>query len=45
MFFKNLETGISEEPRMLGLVMIPGRHIVSIHLEQTCPVHEITTVV
>ncbi|CAH1997907.1 unnamed protein product [Acanthoscelides obtectus] len=23
----------NEEPRMLGLVMIPGKHIVSIHIE------------
>ncbi|XP_065215127.1 N-alpha-acetyltransferase 38, NatC auxiliary subunit [Planococcus citri] len=43
--FNTEKTGISEEPRMLGLVMIPGRHIISIHLEQACPVHEITTVV
>lgn len=25
----------SDEPRMLGLVMIPGRHIVSIHIDQS----------
>lgn len=24
---------INEEPRMLGLVMIPGKHIVSIHID------------
>ncbi|KAF5294246.1 hypothetical protein FQR65_LT10832 [Abscondita terminalis] len=24
----------SEEPRMLGLVMVPGKHIVSIHIDQ-----------
>lgn len=23
----------SEEPRMLGLVMVPGRHIISIHID------------
>ncbi|XKL62272.1 hypothetical protein PGB90_002105 [Kerria lacca] len=42
--FNTEKTGISEEPRLLGLVMIPGKHIVSVHLEQTCPVHETTTV-
>ncbi|KAK9497730.1 hypothetical protein O3M35_004398 [Rhynocoris fuscipes] len=25
--------GFSDEPRILGLVMVPGRHIVSMHLE------------
>lgn len=24
---------LNEEPRMLGLVMIPGKHIVSIHID------------
>lgn len=24
---------VNEEPRMLGLVMIPGKHIVSIHMD------------
>uniref|UniRef100_A0A146LJY8 LSM domain-containing protein 1-A n=2 Tax=Lygus hesperus TaxID=30085 RepID=A0A146LJY8_LYGHE len=27
--------GFSDEPRVLGLVMVPGRHIVSIHLDNT----------
>ncbi|GFG39017.1 hypothetical protein Cfor_12814 [Coptotermes formosanus] len=27
--------GVIEEPRVLGLVMVPGRHIVSIHLDDT----------
>lgn len=26
-------TMLNEEPRMLGLVMIPGKHIVSIHID------------
>ena len=25
----------SREPRMLGLAMIPGRHIISIHVDET----------
>lgn len=27
----------SEEPRVLGLVMVPGRHIVSIQIDDTTP--------
>ncbi|BES93794.1 Hypothetical protein NTJ_06603 [Nesidiocoris tenuis] len=27
--------GFNEEPRILGLVMVPGRHIVSIHLDNS----------
>jgi hypothetical protein len=27
------DNGVIEEPRVLGLVMVPGRHIVSIHLD------------
>lgn len=26
---------INEEPRMLGLVMIPGKHIVTIHIDSS----------
>lgn len=29
--------GETEEPRVLGLVMVPGRHIVSIQLDNTNP--------
>ncbi|XP_026730253.1 N-alpha-acetyltransferase 38-B, NatC auxiliary subunit [Trichoplusia ni] len=29
--------GETEEPRVLGLVMVPGRHIVSIQLDDTTP--------
>lgn len=29
------DSGITEEPRVLGLVMVPGKHIVSIHLDDT----------
>jgi hypothetical protein len=27
------DNGTIEEPRVLGLVMVPGRHIVSIHFD------------
>lgn len=26
-------SGSSEEPRLLGLVMVPGKHIVSVHID------------
>ena len=30
-----IESGVrKEEPRILGLAMVPGRHIVSIHVDQ-----------
>ncbi|XP_028157879.1 N-alpha-acetyltransferase 38-B, NatC auxiliary subunit [Ostrinia furnacalis] len=29
--------GEAEEPRVLGLVMVPGRHIVSIQIDDTAP--------
>lgn len=29
--------GETEEPRVLGLVMVPGRHIVSIEIDDTSP--------
>lgn len=29
--------GETEEPRTLGLVMVPGRHIVSIQIDDTTP--------
>ncbi|CAH0399987.1 unnamed protein product [Chilo suppressalis] len=29
--------GVAEEPRVLGLVMVPGRHIVSIQIDDTTP--------
>ncbi|XP_050344587.1 N-alpha-acetyltransferase 38, NatC auxiliary subunit [Nymphalis io] len=29
--------GETEEPRVLGLVMVPGRHIVSIQIDDTTP--------
>jgi len=30
-----IESGLrKEEPRILGLAMVPGRHIVSIHVDQ-----------
>jgi hypothetical protein len=31
--YKPEDNGVIEEPRVLGLVMVPGRHIVSIHLD------------
>lgn len=34
-FLKPEDNGVIEEPRVLGLVMVPGRHIVSIHLDDT----------
>ncbi|CAH2242670.1 jg8488 [Pararge aegeria aegeria] len=34
--------GETEEPRVLGLVMVPGRHIVSIQLDDTTPPPKIT---
>lgn len=37
------EGGGIEEPRVLGLVMVPGRHIVSIHLDDiTSQQHQLT---
>lgn len=35
-YLKNAE-GETEEPRVLGLVMVPGRHIVSIKIDDTTP--------
>lgn len=35
-YLKNAE-GETEEPRVLGLVMVPGRHIVSIQIDDTSP--------
>ncbi|XP_028038368.1 N-alpha-acetyltransferase 38, NatC auxiliary subunit [Bombyx mandarina] len=35
-YLKNNE-GETEEPRVLGLVMVPGRHIVSIQIDDTTP--------
>lgn len=35
-YLKN-SNGETEEPRVLGLVMVPGRHIVSIKLDDTTP--------
>ncbi|KDR21370.1 N-alpha-acetyltransferase 38, NatC auxiliary subunit [Zootermopsis nevadensis] len=32
-YLKPEDNGVIEEPRVLGLVMVPGRHIVSIHLD------------
>ncbi|PSN37456.1 N-alpha-acetyltransferase 38-B [Blattella germanica] len=32
-YLKPEDNGTIEEPRVLGLVMVPGRHIVSIHLD------------
>lgn len=29
----NKTKAVNEEPRMLGLVMIPGKHIVSVHID------------
>ncbi|KAJ9597671.1 hypothetical protein L9F63_011473 [Diploptera punctata] len=34
-YLKPEDVGVMEEPRILGLVMVPGRHIVSIHLDDT----------
>nr|AGM32436.1 LSM domain-containing protein 1-A-like protein [Coptotermes formosanus] len=34
-YLKPEDNGVIEEPRVLGLVMVPGRHIVSIHLDDT----------
>ncbi|KAJ0171007.1 hypothetical protein K1T71_013206 [Dendrolimus kikuchii] len=33
----NVILGETEEPRVLGLVMVPGRHIVSIQIDDTTP--------
>ncbi|CAG9100667.1 hypothetical protein JYU34_013578 [Plutella xylostella] len=35
-YLKNSD-GETEEPRVLGLVMVPGRHIVSIQIDDTTP--------
>ncbi|XP_026330959.1 N-alpha-acetyltransferase 38, NatC auxiliary subunit [Hyposmocoma kahamanoa] len=35
-YLKNSD-GETEEPRTLGLVMVPGRHIVSIQIDDTTP--------
>ena len=35
------DDGSTEEPRVLGLAMIPGHHIVSIHVDQPKTLNEL----
>ncbi|CAG2121864.1 unnamed protein product, partial [Medioppia subpectinata] len=37
-YLKPNDDGSTEEPRVLGLAMIPGQHIVSIHVDKPHPI-------